>query len=195
MDKQKVAMSTQRMQAQQSAKNQTRAVLQEAAKNYANQKMRPAVSDEQIKKAFAIVDSHTKFLDNLTILNNLNMTVSVISNVLTTNPDWNESEERCEELVRGYMDTFIESDKTIEGDELQAAIREYVVSSCMVHYSVAKRDRELLVDYNSKVNNSILTILKLASQPSTKNQQQVKDAKTTDAKENETKEVRQDANV
>lgn len=195
MDKQKVAMSTQRMQAQQSAKNQTRAVLQEAAKNYANQKMRPAVSDEQIKKAFAIVDSHTKFLDNLTILNNLNMTVSVISNVLTTNPDWNESEERCEELVRGYMDTFIESDKTIEGDELQAAIREYVVSSCMVHYSVSKRDRELLVDYNSKVNNSILTILKLASQPSTKNQQQVKDAKTTNTKENETKEVRQDANV
>ena len=145
-------------------------LLREVASKYAHMKTTPnarsTISDEQIKKAFAIVDSHTKFLDNLTVLNNLNMTVNVISTLLMLDiKDKETTEDGCKEIIEGYITTFTEDSKDESTNELQEVIKSYITNSCMIYYVVSKKDREKLLEYNKKVNDSILKILQLISKP------------------------------
>ena len=66
-----------------------------AMNQYAQNNFKPSkIPDEKIDQAFMIIDTHTKILDNLNIINNYNLTVQVISSLMLQEQDWYISEER-----------------------------------------------------------------------------------------------------
>ena len=126
------------------------------------------IPEEKINQAFAIIDTHTRLLDNMTIINNYNMSVNVISTIVmhqVIQPDSQyDTKEKCKELIEDYISVFIDFsqvDDTNENlKELRANIKEYVVNSCMVYYAVYHKDKEFLKECNQKTEEALRNILK-----------------------------------
>ena len=140
--------------------------MRKAAMNqFAQNNFKPSkIPDEKIDQAFAIIDAHTRILDNLNVLNNYNLTVNVISTVMMNNPEWNSSEETCEKLILDYFNVYIDYDKINQEDPnetlLRDNIKKYIVNSCLTYYAVYHKDRELLLKFNKNISDSVKIILK-----------------------------------
>ena len=122
------------------------------------------IPKEKIEQAFAIIDTHTRLLDNMTMINNYNMSIQVISTLVISHEDWSSSETRCKELINEYLNVFINFSELETADEnlkkLRDNIKAYVVNSCMVYYSVFHKNKELLTRYNKETEEAIKGILK-----------------------------------
>ena len=123
------------------------------------------IPDEKIEQAFAIIDSHTRFLDHLSIINNFNLAIQVISSLVLQNNEWCGSEEYCIKLIDDYFNVFIGSYDLFAKNEIHIHIKDYIVYSCMVYFAVYKKDKELLSQYNARVNNAVQEIIKFANKP------------------------------
>lgn len=127
------------------------------------------ISAEQIKQAFAIIDAHTKFLDQLTIMNNMNSTVQIIADlVISLREQWfgkENSEELFMNLCNQYFDVFVDNDKHDPNSEIQKNVREFIINNCMVYYAVHSMSKEMLKKYNAKVNECVSNILNFSKKP------------------------------
>lgn len=151
-------------------------LFKNAISNYAKENLKRSIPDEKIEQAFAIIDTHTRLLDNMTMINNYNMSIQVISSVLMTQPNWSDNEEHCKELINEYFNIFMDLSQIPEEDidaelkELRNTIKDYVISSCMIYYSVAHKDQDLLKKYNKEVAEAIRNILKIIYKRDQRNQ-------------------------
>ena len=152
-------------------------IFQDSIKNIAKEQVRrnstySNIPDEKIEQAFAIIDVHTRLLDNMTTINNYNLTIQVISALMTLNPTWSESEDRCKELIEDYLKVYID-DKDIAKDQEQNDIQEllrkniknYIIYSCLTYFAIYKKDRALLELYNKNISDCIKVILQIMNAP------------------------------
>ena len=135
-----------------------------AMNQYAQNNFKPSkIPDEKIDQAFMIIDTHTKILDNLNIINNYNLTVQVISSLMLQEQDWYISEERCVEIISNYLDVYIDysmiNNETDKEKLLRDNIKKYIIYSCLTYLAVYKKDKELLSSYNKKITEAVKIIL------------------------------------
>ena len=131
------------------------------------------IPDEKIEQAFAIIDVHTRLLDNMTTINNYNLTIQVISSLMTLDSTWSESEDRCKELIEDYLKVYV-NDEEIAKDQKQNDIQEllrkniknYIIYSCLTYFAIYKKDRSLLESYNKNISDCIKVILQIMNAPS-----------------------------
>lgn len=141
---------------------------QEVFSGAISQNIERKISDEKIRQGFATIDSHTRFLDNMTIINNLNMSVQVISGVVLSIDGWNSSEDKALSLFKEYLDVMSDDSNHID-EELERLIKDYVIFTCMVYYAVSKKDKSRLKTYNTAVSDSVKNILRKINNASSRN--------------------------
>lgn len=145
--------------------------MQKVAMNqYAKNNFKPSrIPDEKIDQAFAIIDAHTRILDNLNILNNYNLTVNVISTVMMQNQEWYSNEDRLIQLIEEYLNVYIDYNKANNEDPseilLRDNIKKYITNSCLTYYAVYHKDKELLLKYNKNISEAVKVILKEINKP------------------------------
>ena len=152
-------------------------IFQDSIKNIAKEQVRrnstySNIPDKKIEQAFAIIDVHTRLLDNMTTINNYNLTIQVISALMTLDSTWSESEDRCKELIEDYLKVYID-DEDIAKDQKQNDIQEllrkniknYIIYSCLTYFAIYKKDRALLELYNKNISDCIKVILQIMNAP------------------------------
>lgn len=152
-------------------------ILQNSIKNIAKQQVRKNstysnIPDEKIEQAFAIIDVHTRLLDNITTINNYNLTIQVISALMTLDSTWSESEDRCKELIEDYLKVYIDEEDIAKDQEqndiqelLKKNIKNYIIYSCLTYFAIYKKDRTLLESYNKNISDCVKIILQIMNTP------------------------------
>ena len=152
-------------------------IFQDSIKNIAKEQVRrnstySNIPDEKIEQAFAIIDVHTRLLDNMTTINNYNLTIQVISALMTLDSTWSESEDRCKELIEDYLKVYIDDEDIAKDQEqndiqelLRKNIKNYIIYSCLTYFAIYKKDRALLELYNKNISDCIKVILQIMNAP------------------------------
>ena len=136
-----------------------------AVNQFAKENFTPSkIPDQKIEQAFMIIDTHTRILDNINIINNYNITIQIISSIMMQRENWYVDEETCSSIINEYLDIYIDYSKIDETNEkeklLREAVKKYIINSCMTYYAIYKKDKELLNKYNKKITEAISIILK-----------------------------------
>ena len=122
------------------------------------------IPDERINQCFAIVDVHTRMLDNMNVINNYNLTIQVIANLMTLDSTWADSED----IIQGYLNIYIDDEEIAKAQSqnevqelLRTNIKNYIIYSCLTYYAIYHRDRELLKSYNKTIGDCVKVILQV----------------------------------
>lgn len=153
-----------------------------AMNQFAQNNFKPSkIPDEKIDQAFMIIDTHSRILNDINVINNYNLTIQVISTLMTTREDWNMdlTEESCSNIINEYLNVYIDYSNINNENEkehlLRDNIKKYIVYSCLTYLAVYKKDKESLARYNNHINEAVRFILKEINSKDNDNKNEQKD--------------------
>lgn len=126
----------------------------------------PNVPNERILQAFSIIDAHTRYINNNTIIENLNTAIHIISTIIVSQyQNWHTDEKVFIDLVEDYLPLFMvppPKTKKEEYKNINKDIKNYIIYSCLIYLAVYNKDPALMKKYNSKIQSSVKAIIKYA---------------------------------
>ena len=146
-------------------KNQTQASPSSRATNGGGVSMAPHVTNDMMLQAFALIDSHSRWLSNNLIIDNLNSVINVISTlIISQHNEWHVNEHHLIELIEEYLAMFMphKNDTDEATKEVNSNIKNYIVYSCLIYFAVYTKDPNRMKEYNDKIKESVKAIIKYA---------------------------------
>ena len=123
----------------------------------------PQINNEMILQAFSMIDSHSRWLSNNLIIDNLNGVINVISTlIISQHNEWHVNEHHLTELIEDYLAMFMQPKNETDDatKEVNNHVKDYIVYSCLIYFAVYNKDTNRMKEYNEKIKEAVKAIIK-----------------------------------